>query len=118
MEALIRAFPPSLTSGDHYVGGSAFSLRQVYPPMQRSDRSASPWDARHLTSIALVMTVLAQLLMLGTHSSERTAITLNRDRKQRFQPGFHASGWPYPAAMSGFVDGEFKGRAPTAVWTR
>ena len=37
-----------------------------------------------LTSIFLVMTVLPQLLILGDTLIERTAITLNIDRKQRF----------------------------------
>lgn len=62
-----------------------------------------------VTSIALVMTVLPQLLMLGDALIERTAITLNRDRKQRFNQGSMRLDGHIRGHVSGFVDGEFKG---------
>ena len=62
-----------------------------------------------LTSIILVMTVLPQLLVLGDTIIERTAITLNRDRKQRFQNGVMRLDGHVRGHVSGFVDGEFKG---------
>ena len=62
-----------------------------------------------VTSIALVMTVLPQLLMLGDALIERTAITLNRDRKQRFNQGSMRLYGHIRGHVSGFVDGEFKG---------
>ena len=62
-----------------------------------------------VTSIVLVMTVLPQLLMLGDALIERTAITLNRDRKQRFNQGTMRLDGHIRGHVSGFVDGEFKG---------
>ncbi len=62
---------------------------------------------RHLHP--LVMTVLPQLLMLGDALIERTAITLNRDRKQRFNQGTMRLDGHIRGHVSGFVDGEFKG---------
>ena len=62
-----------------------------------------------VTSIILVMTVLPQLLMLGDALIERTAITLNRDRKQRFNQGTMRLDGHVRGHVSGFVDGEFKG---------
>lgn len=62
-----------------------------------------------VTSIVLVMTVLPQLLMLGDVLIERTAITLNRDRKQRFNQGTMRLDGHIRGHVSGFVDGEFKG---------
>ena len=62
-----------------------------------------------LTSIVLVMTVLPQLLVLGDALIERTAITLNRDRKQRFQNGTMRLDGHVRGHVSGFIDGEFKG---------
>ena len=62
-----------------------------------------------ITSIVLVMTVLPQLLMLGDALIERTAITLNRDRKQRFNQGTMRLDGHIRGHVSGFVDGEFKG---------
>ena len=55
------------------------------------------------------MTVLPQLLMLGDALIERTAITLNRDRKQRFNQGTMRLDGHIRGHVSGFVDGEFKG---------
>ena len=62
-----------------------------------------------VTSIVLVMTVLPQLLMLGDALIERIAITLNRDRKQRFNQGTMRLDGHIRGHVSGFVDGEFKG---------
>lgn len=62
-----------------------------------------------VTSIVLVMTVLPQLLMLGDVLIERTAITLNRERKQRFNQGTMRLDGHIRGHVSGFVDGEFKG---------
>ena len=62
-----------------------------------------------LPSIVLVMTVLPQLLVLGDALIERTAITLNRDRKQRFQNGTMRLDGHVRGHVSGFIDGEFKG---------
>ena len=62
-----------------------------------------------VTSIILVMTVLPQLLMLGDALIERTAITLNRDRKQRFNQGTMRLDGHVRGHVAGFVDGEFKG---------
>ena len=62
-----------------------------------------------VTSIFLVMTVLPQMLLLGDVLIERTAITLNRDRKQRFNQGTMRLDGHVRGHVAGFVDGEFKG---------
>ena len=62
-----------------------------------------------VTSIFLVMTVLPQILVLGDLLIERTAITLNRDRKQRFNQGTMRLDGHVRGHVAGFVDGEFKG---------
>ena len=62
-----------------------------------------------VTSIFLVMTVLPQMLVLGDLLIERTAITLHRDRKQRFNQGTMRLDGHVRGHVSGFVDGEFKG---------
>ena len=62
-----------------------------------------------LTSIILVMTVLPQLLLLGDWLIERTAITLRRDGKQRFNNGVMRLDGHIRGHVSGFVDGEIKG---------
>ena len=55
------------------------------------------------------MTVLPQLLLLGDALIERTAITLNHDRKQRFDNGVMRLDGHIRGHVSGFVDGEIKG---------
>lgn len=62
-----------------------------------------------LTSIILVMTVLPQFLLLGDALIERTAITLNRNRKQRFNNGVVRLDGHIRGHVSGFVDCEIKG---------
>ena len=79
------------------------------PPTPLSPPSAIPLGRGTLTSIVLVMTVLPQLLVLGDALIERTAITLNRDRKQRFQNGTMRLDGHVRGHVSGFIDGEFKG---------
>ena len=107
IEALSQSFPTILTSGTimavagFLIGGISTdaTIGSVGQTLGRGT----------VTSIILVMTVLPQLLMLGDAIIERTAITLNRDRKQRFNQctmrlDFHIRGH-----VAGFVDGEFKG---------
>lgn len=55
------------------------------------------------------MTVLPQLLVLGDTIIEHTALTLSRDRKQRFHNGVMRLDGHVRGHVSGFVDGEFKG---------
>lgn len=62
-----------------------------------------------LTSIILVMTVLPQILLLCDSIIEKTAITLNRDRKQRFDNGILKIDGHIRGHISGYVDGEIKG---------
>ena len=62
-----------------------------------------------LTSIILVMTVLPQMLLLGDTLIERTAITLNIDRRQRFSGGIMRVDGHIRGHVSGFVDGEIRG---------
>lgn len=55
------------------------------------------------------MTVLPQFLLLGDALIERTAITLNRNRKQRFNNGVVRLDGHIRGHVSGFVDCEIKG---------
>ena len=107
VEALSQSFPTILTSGTimavagFLIGGISTdaTIGSVGQTLGRGT----------VTSIALVMTVLPQLLMLGDALIERTAITLNRDRKQRFNQGIMRLDGHIRGHVSGFVDGEFKG---------
>lgn len=107
VEALSQSFPTILTSGTimavagFLIGGISTdaTIGSVGQTLGRGT----------VTSIILVMTVLPQLLMLGDALIERTAITLNRDRKQRFNQGTMRLDGHIRGHVSGFVDGEFKG---------
>ena len=107
VEALSQSFPTILTSGTimavagFLIGGISTdaTIGSVGQTLGRGT----------VTSIILVMTVLPQLLMLGDALIERTALTLNRDRKQRFNQGTMRLDGHIRGHVSGFVDGEFKG---------
>lgn len=107
IEALSQSFPTILTSGTimavagFLIGGISTdaTIGSVGQTLGRGT----------VTSIALVMTVLPQFLMLGDALIERTAITLNRDRKQRFNQGTMRLDGHIRGHVAGFVDGEFKG---------
>ena len=107
VEALSQSFPTILTSGTimavagFLIGGISTdaTIGSVGQTLGRGT----------VTSIILVMTVLPQLLMLGDALIERTAITLNRDRKQRFNQGTMRLDGHVRGHIAGFVDGEFKG---------
>ena len=107
VEALSQSFPTILTSGTimavagFLIGGISTdaTIGSVGQTLGRGT----------VTSIILVMTVLPQLLMLGDALIERTAITLNRDRKQRFNQGTMRLDGHVRGNIAGFVDGEFKG---------
>ena len=107
VEALSQSFPTILTSGTimavagFLIGGISTdaTIGSVGQTLGRGT----------VTSIILVMTVLPQLLMLGDALIERTAITLNLDRKQRFNQGTMRLAGHIRGHVSGFVDGEFKG---------
>ena len=107
IEALSQSFPTILTSGTimavagFLIGGISTdaTIGSVGQTLGRGT----------VTSIALVMTVLPQFLMHGDALIERTAITLNRDRKQRFNQGTMRLDGHIRGHVAGFVDGEFKG---------
>ena len=107
VEALSQSFPTILTSGSimavagFLIGGISTdaTIGSVGLTLGRGT----------LTSILLVMTVLPQLLLLGDTLIQRTAITLNRDRAQRFNKGIVRLDGHVRGHVSGFVDGEFKG---------
>ncbi len=107
VEALSQSFPTILTSGTimavagFLIGGISTdaTIGSVGQTLGRGT----------VTSIILVMTVLPQLLMLGDALIERTAITLNRDRKRRFNQGTMRLDGHIRGHVAGFVDGEFKG---------
>ena len=107
VQALSQSFPTILTSGTimavagFLIGGISTdaTIGSVGQTLGRGT----------VTSIILVMTVLPQLLMLGDALIERTAITLNRDRKQRFNQGTMRLDGHVRGHVAGFVDGEFKG---------
>lgn len=105
--ALSQSFPTVLTSGTimavagFLIGGISTdaTIGSVGQALGRGT----------VTSIFLVMTVLPQMLLLGDTLIERTAITLNRDRKQRFNQGTMRLDGHVRGHVAGFVDGEFKG---------
>ena len=107
VEALSQSFPTILTSGTimavagFLIGGISTdaTIGSVGLTLGRGT----------VTSIFLVMTVLPQMLVLGDLLIERTAITLNRDRKQRFNQGTMRLDGHVRGHVAGFVDGEFKG---------
>ena len=107
VEALSQSFPTILTSGTimavaGFLIGGISTNATIGSVGQTLGRGT-------VTSIILVMTVLPQLLMLGDALIERTAITLNRDRKQRFNQGTMRLDGHIRGHVAGFVDGEFKG---------
>lgn len=85
VEALNQSFPTVLTSGS-IMTVAGFLIGKLSTDTIISS-IGDTLGRGTLTSIVLVMTVLPQLLVLGDALIERTAITLNRDRKQRFQNG-------------------------------
>ena len=107
VEALSQSFPTILTSGTimavagFLIGGISTdaTIGSVGQTLGRGT----------VTSIILVITVLPQLLLLGDALIEHTAITLNRDRAQRFNKGTMRLDGHIRGHVSGFVDGEFKG---------
>ena len=106
-ETLNQSFPTILTSGTimavagFLIGGISTdaTIGSVGQTLGRGT----------VTSIVLVMTVLPQLLLLGDTLIERTAITLNRDRKQRFQNGTMRLDGHIRGHVDAFIDGEIKG---------
>ena len=107
VEALNQAFPTIFTSGS-IMTVAGFLIGKLSTDTIISS-IGDTLGRGTLTSIILVMTVLPQLLVLGDTIIERTAITLNRDRKQRFQNGVMRLDGHVRGHVSGFVDGEFKG---------
>ena len=107
IETLNQAFPTILTSGSIMTVAGFLIARLTTDPTIGSIGLALGRGT--LTSIILVMSVLPQLLLLGDVLIEKTAITLNRDRKQRFNQGTMRLDGHIRGHVSGFVDGEFKG---------
>ena len=107
VEALNQSFPTVLTSGS-IMTVAGFLIGKLSTDTILSS-IGDTLGRGTLTSIVLVMTVLPQLLVLGDALIERTAITLNRDRKQRFQNGTMRLDGHVRGHVSGFIDGEFKG---------
>ena len=107
VEALNQSFPTVLTSGS-IMTVAGFLIGKLSTDTIISS-IGDTLGRGSLTSIVLVMTVLPQLLVLGDALIERTAITLNRDRKQRFQNGTMRLDGHVRGHVSGFIDGEFKG---------
>ena len=107
VEALSQSFPTILTSGT-IMAVAGFLIGGISTDATIGSVGQT-LGLGTVTSIILVMTVLPQLLMLGDALIERTAITLNRDRKQRFNQGTMRLDGHIRGHVSGFVDGEFKG---------
>ena len=107
VQALDQSFPTILTSGS-IMAVSGFLIGGISTDATIGSVGQTLGRGT-VTSIILVMTVLPQLLILGDALIERTAITLNRDRKQRFQRGTMRLDGHIRGHVSGFVDGEFKG---------
>lgn len=107
IETLNQSFPTILTSGSIMtVSGFLIGMISTNPPINSLGLTLGRGT---LTSIFLVMTVLPELLILGDTLIERTAITLNIDRKQRFSGGIMHVDGHIRGHVSGFVDGEIRG---------
>lgn len=107
VETLNQSFPTILTSGSIMtVSGFLIGAISTNPSISSLGLALGRGT---LTSIFLVMTVLPQLLLLGDTLIERTAITLNIDRKQRFSGGIMHVDGHIRGHVSGFVDGEIRG---------
>ena len=107
IETLNQSFPTILTSGSIMtVSGFLIGMISTNPPISSLGLALGRGT---LTSIFLVMTVLPELLILGDTLIERTAITLNIDRKQRFSGGIMHVDGHIRGHVSGFVDGEIRG---------
>lgn len=107
IETLNQSFPTILTSGSIMtVSGFLIGIISTNPPISSLGLALGRGT---LTSIFLVMTVLPELLILGDTLIERTAITLNIDRKQRFSGGIMHVDGHIRGHVSGFVDGEIRG---------
>ena len=107
VEALTQSFPTVFTSGT-IMTVAGFLIGRLSTDSIISSIGATLGRGT-LTSIILVMTVLPQLLLLGDWLIERTAITLRRDGKQRFNNGVMRLDGHIRGHVSGFVDGEIKG---------
>ena len=107
IEALDQSFPTILTSGS-IMAVSGFLIGGISTDATIGSVGLTLGRGT-VTSILLVMTVLPQLLLLGDSLIERTAITLNRDRKQRFNRGTMRLDGHIRGHVAGFIDGEFKG---------
>ena len=105
--ALSQSFPTVLTSGT-IMAVAGFLIGGISTDATIGSVGESLGRGT-VTSILLVMTVLPQMLLLGDTLIERTAITLNRDRKQRFNQGTMRLDGHVRGHVAGFVDGEFKG---------
>lgn len=107
VETLNQSFPTILTSGSIMsVAGFLIGFISTDPAISSIGLALGRGT---LTSIFLVMTVLPQLLLLGDALIERTAITLNIDRRQRFSGGIMHVDGHIRGHVSGFVDGEIRG---------
>lgn len=107
IETLNQSFPTILTSGSIMtVAGFLIGLISTNPAINSLGIALGRGT---LTSIILVMTVLPQMLLLGDTLIERTAITLNIDRRQRFSGGIMRVDGHIRGHVSGFVDGEIRG---------
>ena len=107
VESLSQSFPTILTSGS-IMAVAGFLIVGISTDATIGSVGLTLGRGT-LTSILLVMTVLPQLLLLGDALIQRTAITLNRDRAQRFNKGTVRLDGHVRGHVSGFVDGEFKG---------
>lgn len=85
VEALSQSFPTILTSGS-VMSVAGFLIAEISTDATIGSVGLALGRGT-VTSIILVMTVLPQMLMLGDVIIEKTAITLNRNRKQRFHNG-------------------------------
>lgn len=107
IETLNQSFPTIFTSGSIMTAAGFLISGLSTDPTVGSIGLALGRGT--LTSIILVMTVLPQFLLIGDTIIERTAFTLSRNRKQRFDNGVMRLDGHVKGYVSGYVDGELKG---------
>lgn len=107
IEAINASFPTIFTSGTMMTSAGFIIARLSTDPTIGS--IGLTLGRGTLISIILVMTVLPQLLVLGDIIIEKTAITLNLDKKKHMTKSFVRLDGRIRGYVSGYIDGNVRG---------
>lgn len=107
IQAINASFPTIFTSGTMMTSAGFIIARLSTDPTIGS--IGLTLGRGTLISIILVMTVLPQLLILGDIIIEKTAITLNLDKKKHMTKSIVRLDGKIRGYVSGYIDGNVKG---------